>query len=189
MECQPTMNKGSEKLSVLVIIAAFYIALPSASFGAPSGGSDRYASERNCTNVKFHHLNRYKHRWPGVFRDREVAPVLRKLLKNDYRLLIGSLKSVSYPEDSLSLVDQNGVLRLRGFVPGLGTIMEAMLVVEPCGNIYVGILDGNRFLYFSNDKGHLDRLSPVIDQWRIGIEQLRSRFERTPELPVVFKSK
>jgi len=81
-----------------------------------------------------------------------------------------------------------GVLTLRGFVPGLGTIMEAMLVVEPCGNIYIGILDGNRFLYFSNDREYIERLSPVIEQWRTGIEQLRSQFERRPELPVVFKS-
>ena len=43
--------------------------------------------------------------------------------------------------DSLSFVDRKGVLILRGFVPGLFTIMEAMLIVEPCGNIYTAILD------------------------------------------------
>jgi hypothetical protein len=111
------------------------------------------------------------------------------MLKNDYRLLIWSLKSVSYPEDSMSFVDRQGVLTLRGFVPGLGTIMEAMLVVQPCGNIYVGILDGNRFLYFSNDREYIAQLPPVIEQWRAGIEQLRNGLKKTPELPVVFKSK
>ena len=181
--CPPQMNKRIEKLSVLVIIAA--------SCFASSGYSkaNLHASERACANIKFHNLNRYKYNWSGVFRDREVAPFLRRLLKNDYRLLISSLKSVSYPEDSLSFVDQKGVLTLRGFVPGLGTIMEAMLVVEPCGNIYVGILDSDRFLYFSNDKEYIEQLSPVIEQWRTGIEQLRSQFEKKPELPVVFKSK
>ena len=101
-------------------------------FPDPSGYSkiNLHASERSCANIKFHNLNRYKHTWSGVFRDTEVAPFLRRLLKSDYRLLISSLKSVSYPEDSLSFVDQKGVLTLRGFVPGLGTIMEAMLVVD-----------------------------------------------------------
>lgn len=185
------MNKRIEKLSVLIIIAASYFALPIESFGQSfvSSKINGQASQRPCANVKFHNLNRYKHNWSGVFRDREVAPVLRRLLKTDYSLLISSLKSVSYPEDSFSLVDRKGVLRLRGFVPGLGTIMEAMLVIEPCGNIYVGILDSDRFLYFSNDKEYIDRLSPVIEQWRTAIEQLRSKFEKTPELPVVFKSK
>ena len=175
------MNKKIEKLSVLVIIAASCFALPFASFGQ--------ANKPPCATVRFHNLNRYKRNWSGVFRDKEVASVLRRLLKSDYRLLISSLKSVSYPEDSLSLVDRTGVLTLRGFVPGLGTIMEAMLVVEPCGNIYVGILDGDRFLYFSNDEEYIERLSPVIEEWRTGIEQLRSQLEKRPELPVVFKSK
>ena len=177
------MNKRIEKVFIVVIIAASSFAVPGASFAEP------HASERACANVKFHNLNRYKHNWSRVFRDREVAPVLRRLLKNDYHLLIWSLKSVSYPENSLSYVDQKGVLTLRGFVPGLGTIMEALLVVEPCGNIYVGILDSDRFLYFSNDKEYIAQLSPVIDQWRAGIEQLRSQTEKRPELPVVFKSK
>jgi hypothetical protein len=185
------VSKRIEKLSVLVIIAACYVASSLVVPGQSSGASEinRRASKADCDNVKFHNLNRYKHNWSRVFRDKEVAPVLRRLLKNDYRLLIWSLKSVSYPENSLSYVDPKGVLTLRGFVPGLGTIMEALLVVEPCGNIYVGILDNNRFLYFSNDKEYIARLSPVIEQWRTGIEQLRSQPEKTPELPVVFKSK
>ena len=185
------MNKRIEKLLVLVIIAASSFALPISYVGQSvvSSGLNAQASKPPCANFKFHNLNRYKHNWSKVFRDKEVAPVLRRLLKNDYRLLIWSLKSVSYPEDSLSYVDRKGVLTLRGFVPGLGTIMEALLVVEPCGNIYAGILDRDRFLYFSNDKEYIDRLSPIIEQWRTGIEQLRSQFERTPELPVVFKSK
>lgn len=174
------MHNRIQKLFIVVIIV---FALPTASFAEPD------ASERACANIKFHNLNRYKHNWSRVFRDREVAPVLRRLLKSDYRLLISSLKSVSYPEDSLSYVDKKGVLTLRGFVPGLGTIMEAMVVVEPCGNVYVGILDADRFLYFSNDKEYIAQLSPVIEQWRVGIEQLRSQFEKKPELPVVLKSK
>jgi hypothetical protein len=184
------VNKRIDKLLVL-IVAAFHFALTTAFLGQSFVSSDLnvQASKPPCANVKFHNLNRYKHNWSRVFRDREVAPVVRRLLKNDYHLLIGSLKSVSYPDDSLSLVDRKGVLTLRGFVPGLGTIMEALLAVEPCGNIYVGILDGNRFLYFSNDKEYIERLSPVMEQWRAGIEQLRSQFERRPELPVVFKSK
>ena len=178
-------------MTLLIIIIASSLALPVSSLGQSVVSSDlnRQASKPSCANVKFHYLNRYQHNWSRVFRDKEVAPVLRRLLKNDYRLLIWSLKSVSYPENSLSYVDRKGVLTLRGFVPGLGTIMEALLVVEPCGNIYAGILDSDRFLYFSNDKEYIDRLSPVIEEWRTGIEQLRSQFEKTPELPVVFKSK
>jgi hypothetical protein len=42
----------------------------------------------------------------------------------------GVAAQTNYPENSLSLIDPKGVLTLRGFVPGLGTIMEAMLVVE-----------------------------------------------------------
>ena len=180
--------RSIKKLSFVVIITASSFALPVSSLGQ-SVVSSELNGQAACANVKFHNLKRYKHNWSGVFRDKEVAPVLRRLLKNDYRLLIWSLKSVSYPENSFSFVDRNGVLTLRGFVPGLGTIMEALLIVEPCGNIYAGILDNNRFLYFSNDKEYIERMSPVMDQWRIGIEQLRSQLEKTPELPVVFKSK
>jgi len=125
-----------------------------------------------------------------VFRDREVTKVLRPLLGKDYRVLIENMQQVSYPEDSLSLVDRKGVLTLRGFVPGLFTISEAMLIVEPCGQVYAAILDqGERFLYFSNDKEYIDRLPAAIDQWRNGIEEVRSRPERKPPLPIVFRSK
>ena len=144
--------------------------------------------------VKFHNLSRYKHeRWGRVFRDREVAPVLKSLLGKDYHKLIENMNQASYPEDpkdSLSFVDRKGVLTLRGFVPGLFTIMEAMLIVEPCGNIYAAVLDeGKQFLYFSNDKKYIERLPAAIEQWRSGIEKARSGFEKKPELPVVFKSK
>lgn len=194
-ECARTVSRKIEKLFVLVvIIVASYSALPITSFAQSSVSLEtkRQANKPPCANLRFHHLRRYKDEWSRVFRDKEVAPVLRRLLKNDYRKLIDSLKSVSYPEDpedSLSFVDRRGVLTLRGFVPGLGTIMEAMLVVEPCGNIYVAVLDSERFLYFSNDKEYIDRLPPVIEQWRTGIEQSRSGFERRPQLPVMFKSK
>jgi len=100
------------------------------------------------------------------------------------------MRRASYPEDSPSYVDRKGVLTLRGFVPGLFTIMEAILIVEPCGNIYAAILDdGERFLYFSNDKEYIDRLPTEVERWRSGIEKLRSEFEKTPQLPIEFKSK
>jgi hypothetical protein len=156
--------------------------------------SSTAATTHPACEVKFHNLGRYKQeRWGRVFRDREVAPVLKSLLGKDYHKLIDSMNQASYPEDpkdSLSFVDNKGVLTLRGFVPRLFTIMEAMLIVEPCGNVYAAILDeGKRFLYFSNDKEHVERMPAAIEQWRSGIEKARSGFEKKPELPVVFKSK
>ena len=113
------VNKRIEKLLVLVIIAASSFALPISYVGQSvvSSGLNAQASKPPCANFKFHNLNRYKHNWSKVFRDKEVAPVLRRLLKNDYRLLIWSLKSVSYP-DSLSYVDRKGVLTLRVLFQG-----------------------------------------------------------------------
>ena len=177
-----------QKLSIFfVFITALYVAAPTVTAQA----QNTKAGYPQCVKVKFHRLNQYKHKsWARVFRDREVTKVLRPLLGKDYRLLIESMQQVSYPEDSLSLVDRKGVLTLRGFVPGLFTISEAMLIVEPCGQVYAAILDqGERFLYFSNDKEYIDRLPAAIDQWRNGIEEVRSRPQTKPQLPVVFKSK
>lgn len=144
----------------------------------------------NCAQVKFANLSSYKsERWWRVFSDRQIGPALRNLLLSDYGTLKESLKEVSYPEDSLSYLDKDGVLTLEGGVPGLHTIMEAKLIIEPCGNIYASILDeGERFLYFSNDQKYLDKLPPAIEQWRIKIESLRSQPTAVPKLPVVFKS-
>lgn len=125
-----------------------------------------------------------------MFIDREVAPALKALLKRDYGLLKESLKEVSYPEDSLSYLDKNGSLTFAGGVPGLYTIMEAKLVIEPCGNIYAAILDeGKRFLYFTNDQEYVDKLPLAIDQWRAKIESLRSESSEVPKLPVIFRIK
>jgi hypothetical protein len=44
------------------------------------------------------------------------------------------------------------VLTLRGFLPGLFTIMEAMLIVEPCGKIYAAILDEGHFCISATTK-------------------------------------
>src|SRR5215813_1299386 len=143
-----------------------------------------------CAQPKFHNLVRYKgQRWSRVFSDPEVAPTLKALLKTSEKTLRESLKEATYPDDSLSYVDKSGVLTLEGGVPGLYTIMEARLVIEPCGNIYAAILEnGERFLYFTNDRQQTDRLPPAFDQWRRKIEQRRSETREVPELPVVMKS-
>jgi hypothetical protein len=156
--------------------------------GAQAAGK-RFGSH-GCT-IRFHYLNRYKsERWSRVFRDREVGPALRRLLKRDYQKLVETLESVSYPDNSLSYVDADGVLKLEGGVPGVRTIMEAILIIEPCGNIYTAILDnGKRILYFSNDRRYLGTLPPAIEGWRASLESARSRTASEPELPVVFKSR
>ena len=165
------------------------------ALAAQSVKSDRpqkQAGANKCTSVKFHALGRYKgERWSKVFSDREVVPVLKLVLKGNYGKLESSLERVNYP-DSLSFVDSNGILTLEGGVPGLYTIMEAKLIVEPCGNLYVGILDeGERFLYFSNDRNYTDKLHPIIDEWRSDVEKRRRDGLSKPnsDLPVIFKSK
>jgi hypothetical protein len=142
----------------------------------------------NCTK-RFHALSKYKDEPWGVFRDREVAPVLRVLLKRDYVLLKESLQRVTYP-DSLSFLDKDGVLTLEGGAEHLFTLMEAALIIEPCGNVYTLILDeGKRFLYFTNDQKYTKRLPPAIEEWRSNVESRRSQPTELPKLSVVFKSK
>ncbi|HZE72202.1 MAG TPA: hypothetical protein VE135_22060 [Pyrinomonadaceae bacterium] len=144
-----------------------------------------------CAEIKFHNLSRYKGQsWSRVFNDREIAPALRALLKGDLGKLKESLKEVTYPEDSLSYLDKNGVLTLEGGVPGLYTIMEAKLIIEPCGNLYAAILDnGERFLYFTNDRKQTDKLPSEIDQWRVKIEKNRNESRSVEALPVVIKNR
>ena len=87
-------------------------------------------------------------------------------------------------------MDKNGALTFAGGVEGLYTIMEAKLIIEPCGNIYVAILDeGKQFLYFTNDQKYIDKLPPAIEEWRSNVESRRSQPSEVPKLPVVFKSK
>ena len=181
-----------KKLLTTLLVSVFCFACHSAS-SAQSVRSQAPASkgsDASCA-IRFRSLSRYKgERWSRVFIDREVAPALKVLLKRDYGLLKESLKEVSYPEDSLSYLDKNGVLTLQGGVPGLYTIMEAKLIIEPCGNVYAAILDeGKRFLYFTNDQKFLDKLLPAIEQWRTKIESLRSESGEVPKLPIVFKNK
>lgn len=178
-----------KKLLTALIVSMFCVAFNSAS--AQSTSSQPPASKTSRCAIRFHTLSRYKDdRWSTIFRDSEVAPALRVLLKKDYGLLKESLGQANYPEDSDSFMDKDGVLKLEGGVKGLYTIMEAALIIEPCGNIYATILDsGERFLYFSNDQKYVDKLPPAIEQWRIGVESRRSQPSEVPKLPVVFKNK
>jgi hypothetical protein len=177
--------------TVIALIWLLCFAAPQVSSARTSWrqGTAGKAVSSDCV-VRFHNLGRYRgDRWSRVFRDREVAPALKGLLKNEYRKLVDSLERVNYPEDSLSLVDSRGVLRLEGGVPGLYTIREAILIVEPCGNIYAAILDqGERILYFTNDREYTGRLPPAIEDWRARTERARSSPVSKPELPVVFKN-
>jgi hypothetical protein len=175
----------------ITLVLLLCMIAPQAS-SAQSKRSQRTAKKAvgfNC-RVKFHNLSRYKgNGWSRVFRDREVAPILKALLKNDYRKLPDSLKSANYP-DSLSFVDGQGVLKLEGGVPGLYTITEAILVVEPCGHIYAAILDqGERILYFTNDREYTGTLPPAIEEWRKRLESSRSNPASKPELPIDFKNR
>jgi len=183
------MKKLLPSLIILMFCFAFQ-SLSSARSARSRAGASK-ASNTDCAATKFHLLSRYKgERWATVFTDREVALALRTLLKSDYGLLKESLKEVSYPEDWDSYLDKNGVLTFEGGVPGLYTIMEAKLIIEPCGNIYAAILDeGKRFLYFTNDQKYVDKLPPAIEQWRTRIESLRSQTSEVPKLPIVFESK
>ena len=151
----------------------------------------RAATDAGCAKIKFHYLNRYKgNRWSTIFRDREVAPALRALLKRDYGLFKESLAQATYPDDADDFMDQNGVLTLEGGVKGLYTIMEAALIIEPCGNIYAVILaEGKQFLYFTNDAKYTNRLPPAIEKWRSNVESRRSQIREEAKLPVIFKSK
>ncbi len=182
------MKKLLKTLIISMFCFAFHSALSAQS--TKSQGSVSKPSNAKCA-IKFHTLSRYKsERWSGIFTDREIAPALKTLLKSDYGNLKESLKEVSYPADSLSYMDKNGVLTFEGGVPGLYTIMEAKLIIEPCGNIYAAILDeGKRFVYFTNDQKYIDKLPPAIDEWRIGVEARRSQPTEVPNLPVVFKNK
>lgn len=176
-------------LMVSLFCFAILLALPAQS--AKSRTPGKKTSNTNCAKIKFHTLSRYKSDWwSRIFSDREVAPALRALLKRDYGLLKESLKQPAYPEDSDSFMDKKGVLTLEGGVKGLYTIMEAKLIIEPCGNIYVAILDeGKQFLYFTNDQEYIDKLPPAIEEWRIGVESRRSQLREEPKLPIVFRNK
>ena len=181
------------KFLVIVVLAIqlFYCNMAPAALAGQAavlGSSGTMAPP--CRTPKFRTLSRYKdNNWWKVFRDRAVAPALRTLLKSDYRKLIANLKVVDYP-DSLSFVDSDGVLTLVGGVPGLYTISEAILIIEPCGNIYAVILDGGeRFLYYTNDREHADNLTPVIQKWISNVERRRSGDRELPKLPIMFKSR
>jgi len=169
--------------TILVLLLTFSI--------SPTSHAQTAVASSKCAQPRFHNLNRYKaERWWRVFTDAEVAPALKALLKGDVRTLRESLKEATFPEDSLSYVDKSGVLTLEGGVPGLYTIMEARLVIEPCGNIYAAFLDnGDKFLYFTNDRQQADKLPPAFDQWRKKIEERRNDTRAVPELPVIMKSK
>ena len=185
------MTPGTIRTALPVRILALLCLIMNTGFAAHirevrNHGEKAHTAE--CSEIKFHNLHNYKStRWSNVFLDAEVAPALRALLKTDLRMLKESLKAV---DDSDSYDDKNGVLTLEGGVPGLYTIMEAKLVIEPCGHIYAALLDnGERFLYFTNDQEYLDKLPPMIEQWRSKIESARSENSEKPKLTVVFKSK
>jgi hypothetical protein len=182
------MNKLRTALLISILCFASYSALPAQS--TRSRAPVRKASSARCA-TKFHTLSKYESDWwSKIYSDREVAPALKRLLKSDYGLLRESLKHPAYPGDSDSFRDKNGVLTLEGGVKGLYTIMEAKLIVEPCGNIYAAILDGGKqFLFFTNDQKYIDRLPPAIEEWRVGVESRRSQPSEVPKLPVVFRNK
>ena len=180
-----------KRVRTTLMVSMFCVALNSTSPAQTTGSQApvRKASNAKC-ETKFHTLSRYKgNRWSSLFVDREVAPALRALLKKDYGLLRESLQQVNYP-DSLSFVDKQGVLTLEGGVKGLYTIMEAALIIEPCGNIYAAILnEGKQFLYFTNDQKLIDKLPRAIEEWRADVESRRSQPTEVAKLPIVFKSK
>src|SRR3954463_11547872 len=94
----------------LVVVSLF--ALPQLQF-AQSAKVDpgaKQAINPDCATVRFHSLKRYKgEKWALVLKDAEVAPVLKILLKKNYSKLTENLSQVTYP-DSLSFVDQQGIL-------------------------------------------------------------------------------
>src|ERR1700720_2391207 len=184
---------GDTMKGVLTSLAISALCLVLTSGAQPSElrNQDQKAQQSRCSEIKFHGLSKYKGaRWSRVFTDPEVGPALRALLGRDFGTMKESLKEVSFPDNADSYLDQNGVLTLEGGVAGLYTIMEAKLVIEPCGHIYAGLLDnGERFLFFTNDQQYISKLPTAIEQWRSKVEAARSQNGELPKLPVVFKTK
>lgn len=185
-----TRAEFTKKYNVIFDRSTQRSVVPMASACHPRALRRAVTNAGGCPTPKFPTLSRYKDRnWSKIFRDRAIAPVLRNLLKSDYRKLTGNLEQVVYL-DNLTFLDSNGVLRLVGGVPHAYTIAEAILIIEPCGDIYAAILeDGERFLYYTNNREHADKLAPAIQEWISDVEKRRSGVSEEPKLPIVFKSR
>ena len=173
----------------VAILLSYWSVVPTALACPLSSLRRAVTNAPGCPTPKFPTLSQYKGSgWAKVFKDRAIGPILKTLLKSDYRKLTGNLEQVVYLDNN-TFLDSNGVLRLVGGVPHAYTIAEAILIIEPCGDIYAAILeDGERFLYYTNNREHTANLAPAIQEWISDVEKRRSSISEEPKLPIVFKS-
>jgi hypothetical protein len=102
---------------------------------------------------------------------------LQRLSGKDYDLFVNSFQLTSEEED----LDGMGIKGTSGFVRGLPTEMNAIVLYRPDGKIWAAVIDSedDTVKYFTNDPAYAGKLLKTIDKWR----------ERFADKKVLFMSK
>jgi hypothetical protein len=160
-------------MKTLLLVATMLLALPTLA------QEEKTAAQSQKTETGFAHLAKYneeKSPYDALMKDRAIQRALTKLMGPDYKKYKQTTKRIDISDP---LVGSDGVLRVYGALPHLYTISETALMVKPNGSIYVAVLeDGERVLYYTNDKSMAHTLPKEFTQWS-------SRFSN---VPVVYKS-
>ncbi len=121
-------------------------------------------------------LKQYSEKDPSkLFDDARVTCALKQLLTSEeYTALTDRMDSMAMGEQD---VDKLGAFVFPGGVRGLYTIMEAIVMVEPSGKLWVAYIDDEQVKYFTNVPAFLQKPPETIEQWR-------ARFEEKPVVAV-----
>jgi hypothetical protein len=89
---------------------------------------------------------------------------LQRLSGKDYHLFVDSFQLTSEEED----LDGMGLKGTSGFVRGLPTEMNAIVLYRPDGKMWAAVIDAedDTVKYFTNDPAYAGKLLKTIDKWR-----------------------
>lgn len=107
----------------------------------------------------------------GVFDNSSQEDGFRELVGEDYELYLNSFQNAMEGEDQ----DGFGAKVTTGYVSGLKTIMECIVMAAPDNRIWTAIIDGNYVKYYTNTND-TDLVPWTIDTWRNDFSDLEIRF-------------
>jgi hypothetical protein len=115
-------------------------------------------------------LKQYSEASPDqLLADPQVACALKQLLTGAE---VGALtERMQMIELGATDADGLGAFVFPGAVPGLYTVMEGFVMVEPGGRLWVAYIDDEEVKYFTNDAASLSKPPKTLEQWRGRFEE------------------
>lgn len=99
----------------------------------------------------------------GIFSSKDEDQKFQQLVKSDYETFVGSMQLIN--GDERYDYEVNGKIFV-GFVRGLATIMEGIIIIGENGHLYAAVIEDMNIHYYTTNPTYMNNIPNSIKEWK-----------------------